>query len=127
MGSCFAGAMAISHAFFSFRVSFSSVVGGLRTEACGAFLDCERCFALSAAVKPGGSGIEAALGLAEGALLRSSTHLGVGGRCAAMMGLWESEMERCGHSGQRIRFGFAMWFSGGFGSFEGKRRFRRRC
>lgn len=87
MGSCFAGAMAISHAFFSFRVSVSSVVGGLRTEACGAFLDCERCFALSAAVKPGGSGIEEALGLAEGALLRSSTHLGVGGGCAAMVGL----------------------------------------
>lgn len=87
MGSCFAGAMAISHAFFNFRVSVSSVVGGLRTEACGAFLDCERCFALSAAVKPGGSGIEEALGLAEGALLRSSTHLGVGGGCAAMVGL----------------------------------------
>ena len=87
MGSCFAGAMAISHAFFSFRVSVSSVVGGLRTEACGAFLDCERCFALSAAVKPGGSGIEEALGLAEGALLRSSTHLGVVGGCAAMVGL----------------------------------------
>jgi len=79
--------MAISHAFFSLSVSVSSVVGGLRTGACGAFLDCERCFVLSAAVKPGGSGIEDALCLEEGVLLRSRTHRGVGGGREAMIGL----------------------------------------
>lgn len=34
MGSCFAGARAISHAFFTLSVSISSVVGGFRGLAC---------------------------------------------------------------------------------------------
>ena len=74
MGSCFAGAMASSHAFFSFRVSISSGVGAFRT----AVLDdaCARSLRLREAVKPGGSGMEAFLGLFEGVELRSSTHWG---------------------------------------------------
>ena len=41
MGSCLAGARAISHDFLSLRVSVSSVVGALR--GCGCLEAAERC------------------------------------------------------------------------------------
>ena len=41
MGSCFTGASATSHAFLSFRVSISSVVGGARVVD---FDEDETCF-----------------------------------------------------------------------------------
>jgi hypothetical protein len=46
MGSCLAGAMATSHAFFILSVSISSAVGGLRA----VFDDCARSFLVMAAV-----------------------------------------------------------------------------
>jgi hypothetical protein len=46
MGSCFAGAIATSHAFFSFSVSISSAVGGTRWF----FVACDRSFLVSDAV-----------------------------------------------------------------------------
>jgi len=58
MGSCLTGARATSHAFFTLRVSVSSVVGGART----AILE-EVCFLFpEVAVNPGGSGIPADFG-----------------------------------------------------------------
>jgi hypothetical protein len=67
--------MASSHAFFILSVSSSSLEGPWRTS----FLDdCARCFALSGAVKPGGSG-KVALDRGGGVELRSRAHCGGGG------------------------------------------------
>lgn len=44
MGSCLTGARATSHAFLSFKVSISAVVGGARTVAV---LEDDCCFCLS--------------------------------------------------------------------------------
>ena len=46
MGSCFAGAMAISHAFFNRKLSMSSVEGGLRPPSVLSFEDPPFCLGL---------------------------------------------------------------------------------
>lgn len=84
MGSCFAGAMAISQAFFILSVSISSPVGGWRA---GVLLDAERCFALRGAVKPGGSG-NVPFDLLGGAEVRSRTHCGGGAVVVNDMAMW---------------------------------------
>lgn len=78
MGSCLTGARATSHAFLSFKVSISAVVGGARTVAVLDEEDC--CFLFpDAAVNPGGSGMLADFDFAVGGELRSRTHFGGGG------------------------------------------------
>lgn len=93
IGSCFAGAIANSHAFLSFRLSVSAVVGGLRvTSFCFDVLLFYNVFNHHStveelreptfpalAVKPGGSGIFEDFGFEAGFELRSSTHCGGGG------------------------------------------------
>ena len=71
IGICFAGASAISHAFFNFNVFISSSVGGFRVCVdAWAFLDSVR-----EAEKPGGSGIEDAfLVLGGGPSLSCTAH-----------------------------------------------------
>lgn len=72
MGRDFAGAMAISQAFFSFNVSISSGLGGLRAAVEGDLL--EDLVVLVEEAKPGGSGM-AVLGLeVGGAVVRSRSH-----------------------------------------------------
>lgn len=78
MGSCLAGARAISQAFLSLRVSISSVVGGLRVVVD--LLDLEGLVVVEE-VKPGGSG-KVVLGRVGGVELRSRTHCGGGGGVA---------------------------------------------
>jgi hypothetical protein len=102
MGSCFTGAIAISHAFFIFSVSISSGVGTFRT----AVLDsCERSLRVMLAVKPGGSCMRGSLGLFDGAELRSRTHCGVGGVCETIVLGWRDGVWRgygkCGRAGCR--------------------------
>ena len=74
IGICFAGARAISHAFFNFNVFISIPVGGFRVDACD-FFDTVRD-----AEKPGGSGMEEAfLGLGRGPSFSCTAHRGGGG------------------------------------------------
>lgn len=91
IGICFAGARAISHAFFSFRVFISSSVGCFRVDSCDF---CRKlsadaaepsvghtCLAVKdlADEKPGGSAMFAFLDLAGGVLFNSTTQAGGGG------------------------------------------------
>lgn len=72
IGRDFAGAIAISQAFFSFNVSISSGLGGLRAAVEVVLLD--DLVVLVEEVKPGGSGM-AVLGFGVGgAVVRSRSH-----------------------------------------------------
>jgi len=88
IGNCFAGPSAISHAFLSFKISVSCVVGDLRADICDfyrksagptpdqVYLTClpESAFDPE---KPGGSGIcPAFLGFGGKPLCRSCVHWG---------------------------------------------------
>lgn len=95
MGSCLAGARAISQDFLSLSVSVSSGVGALRGCCCCCFEAAERCWVgelgdvlqglewqtllLRAAEYPGGSGMFVDFGLAVGVEFMSRTHCGGGG------------------------------------------------
>lgn len=82
IGICFAGAMAISHAFFSFRVFISTSVGCFLVALCCFF---ETDFA---AEKPGGSGIDEAFFVFDtGPSLSCTAHLGGGGVVILLLGI----------------------------------------
>jgi hypothetical protein len=86
MGSCFAGAIATSQAFFNLSVSITSGEGcgrGVRVLPVLEFLDCCRAVA---EVKPGGSGKVPLRGLLGEVELRSRTHWGGGGGAAIFVG-----------------------------------------
>lgn len=82
MGSCLAGAIATSQAFFSLSVSISSGEGlarGVTVLPPLVLLDCWRAVV---EVKPGGSGKVPLRGLLGEVELRSRTHWGGGGGAA---------------------------------------------
>ena len=90
IGSCLAGPIASSHAFLTFNVSVSSVVGAFVTDEEGFAFE-ERDLVVIVAVKPGGSATVPALGrLGFGGLVRRSTHSGGDDEDGAM-GVWSFE------------------------------------
>jgi hypothetical protein len=101
MGSCFAGAIASSHAFFIFNVSVSSVVGPLRGAETSFFDelpfwgDVRGLFTTMRALgrhtrpllgKPGGSTKLLFFGFAGGVELSSCTQSGIGGGGLLVLG-----------------------------------------
>lgn len=85
IGSCLAGAIATSHAFFSLSVSISSGEGLARGVTALPPLVFLPCWRLLEDVKPGGSAKVPLRGLLGEVELRSRTHCGGGGGAAIVV------------------------------------------